>query len=210
MTSNYQLKQDCKATLNSIRDLLPKEERLKVEPLLRQILEVTKSLMENAKVTPEDHEALAAQVGTLTKERTQLSETIIALSRDLQKAARLKDEHATLESEKDYLECLVTDTVLRSLRRCAASGIGLITHFGDTGVIKWIADQWEADEGDVIERRALLAVCLTVSSMCVTEEAIDDLLSAFCVMTTPHGSNHRSDAFVSRLKAILQSRSHED
>jgi len=210
MTSNYQLKQDCKATLNSIRDLLPKEERQKVEPLLRQILDVTKCLMENVKVTPEDHEALASQVGTLAKERTQLSETITALRRDLEKAARLKDEHATLESEKDHLDDLLTHVVFSSLLNSTMTGICFVVEFGDSGVAHWIAERGTSNELNALERRALLAVCLMVTSVVPSDETVSQMLAHICSIPKPNGSTRWMDSMSSCFKPEGQSGPTED
>lgn len=210
MTSNIKLKQECKATLNSIRDLLPQEDRQKIEPLLRQILDLTKGLVENAKVSPEEHEALASQVGTLTKERTRLSETIAALRRDLEKASTLKDALASLESEKNHLDNLLTDVIFDSLHRCAANGIGLIAKCGDSGVTQWIAEKTASIELDAIERRALLAVCQVAASACLSEEAVAELVKVFSFISTPNGASHWESAFSSCFKAAGQSGPSED
>ncbi len=210
MTSNIRLKQDCKATLNSIRELLPQEDRQKIEPLLRQILDLTKGLVENAKVSPEEHEALASQVGTLTKERTRLSETIDALRRDLEKASTIKDALASLESEKNLLDDLLTDVIFDSLHRCAANGIGLIAKCGDSGVAQWIAEKTASNELDAIERRALLALCLMVTSVVPSDETVSQMLAHICSMPKPDGATRWMNSMSSCFKAAGQSGPSDD
>jgi hypothetical protein len=204
MTSNIKLKQDCKATLNSIRDLLSQDDRQKVEPHLRQILDLTKGLVENAKVSPEEHEALASQVGTLTKERTCLNESIAVLRRDLEKASKLKDEVATLESENEGLDDLLTNVIFGALHQFAANGIGLIAKCGDSGISKWITGRAASNEFDAIERRALLAVCLMVTSVVASEEVISETLAAVCSVSKTNKTILWTDVISSYFKAAGQ------
>jgi hypothetical protein len=210
MTSNIKLKQECKATLNSIRELLPQQDRQNIEPLLRRILDLTKGLVENAKVSPEEHEALASQVGTLTKERARLSNTIDALRRDLEKASTLKDALAALESEKNHLNDLLTDVIFDSLHRCAANGIGLIAKCGDSEVAEWIAEKTASNELDAIERRALLALCLMVTSVVPSDETVSQMLAHICSIPKPNGSTRWMTSMSSCFKPTGQSGASED
>lgn len=177
MTSNYKLKQDCKATLNSIRELLSQNERQKVEPHLRQILELTKGLVDNAKVSPEEHEALASEVGTLTKERTRLSEIIDALRRDLEKVPKLKDQVAALESDKQHLDEMLIETVCSGLVQ-AASRLNLVA-YDDSAITQWVIKKSSSDEYDARQRKALLTVCLSMSNIYLSDEAVSHLLAVF-------------------------------
>ena len=177
MTSNYKLKQDCKATLNSIRELLTQDERQKVEPHLRQILELTKGLVDNAKVSPEEHEALASEVGTLTKERTQLSETIAVLQRDLEQTSNLKAKITTLESDKHCLDETLIETICSGLVQ-AASLLNLVA-YDDSAIAQWIIKKASSDEYDARQRRALLTVCLTLLNIHLSDETVSHLLTVF-------------------------------
>ena len=83
-------------------------------------LELTKGLVDNAKVSPEDHEALASAVGTLTTERTRLSETIVALQKDLEQTSKLKAKITSLESDKHCLDDMLIETVCSGFVQAAS------------------------------------------------------------------------------------------
>lgn len=204
MTSNHKLKQDCKATLNSIRGLLSLEERQKVEPHLRQILDLTKSLVENAKVSPEELEALSSQVGTLTADRTRLSDTNAVLQRDLKKASKLNGEFAALQSEKDCLDEVLIEMICCGLELDVASLANLIEVSGDTGITRWISKRASSIENDATQRRALLVICLTLMSVYFSDELISELLTAVCNAARKNkGSRTWVDAFSSSVEAVF-------
>ena len=193
MTSNTKLKQDCKATLDTIRELLPQADRQNIEPHLRQIFELTKGLMENAKVSPEEHEASTLDNRTLKNERTQLSGTIEGLRQELrreqEKESKLKDAFASLEAEKDRLDDLLTNVVLRSFYDCAVNAIRLIDTCGDSGLTKWVNEMRASKEFDNIERRALITVSMMVTTALFRDEKVLAMFESFRPLRKPNRTN---------------------
>jgi len=181
MTSNTKLKQDCKATLDTIRELLPQADRQNIEPHLRQIFELTKGLMENAKVSPEEHEASTLDNRTLKNERTQLSGTIEGLRRELrreqEKESKFKDRFAKLESEKYCLHELLTNCILDSLYHCAVQGICLLRNHGEDFVQQWFSEKADSIELNTAESRALLAVNIMMTTARLSEKQLSEIRS---------------------------------
>ena len=145
MTSNYELKTQCKEKLNSIRSMLSPEERQNIEPHLRDILEITKGLMNNAKVSPEDHHAVVSQVATLTSERNKRDEDIHALRREANMASKLRSQIASmtsrtheLEQERVLLESMNVDLLCNSLHLLAVHGENLFEKCGDVLLSRWV------------------------------------------------------------------------
>lgn len=106
MTNNHTLKNDCKRNLDAIRRMLPADERQKIEPFLRDILDVTKKLMGNVKVSPEEHQALTEEFQRLKQERKCYSATIARLNRELEHVAKLqaKIQETVTALDKDLNE----------------------------------------------------------------------------------------------------------
>jgi hypothetical protein len=204
MAGNYKLKQECKTTLNAIRDLLSQVERERVEPHLRQILEVTKVLVNNAKVSPEEHEALAAEVKRLSKERRLLNESIATLRRDVEKSSKLKDTAAKMEIANGNLQELLTEMVCGGLQSFISSSFHLMRVCGDSEIVRWFTESKSVVAHDPTGKKTLFAMCLVVMCASESDETVTAIVSALCdAVSNGDGTRARSDKFKSCFEAVF-------
>lgn len=191
MTSNYELKTKCKEKLNSIRSMLSPEERQKVETHLRDILEITKGLMDNAKVSPEDHHAVVSQVAKLTCERNQRDEELHTLRQEANKASKLRSQIASmtsrtheLEQERVNLQAVSVDILCNSLHLLAINGVRLFENGGDVLLSKWV-EVMAARIDNAMERRALFLACLFWAGFTFDDDKVSEVVDGLSVLDTP-------------------------
>lgn len=191
MISNYELKTKCKEKLNSIRSMLSPEERQNIEPHLRDILEITKGLMNNAKVSPEDHQALVSQVASLTKERNKREEENQALRQEVGAASKFKDQLSSMTSrtqllERDsvMLEAMNVDMLCNSLHLLAVHASKLIERCGDVLLSKWVKDVSSTIDNDT-ECRAMFLICLFWASFTIDDDKVSEIVDDLSLVEAP-------------------------
>ncbi len=98
-------------------------------------------------------------------------------NRESEKALKLKDALATLQSEKDCLSVLLTNFIFDSLYQCAAQGINLITNHGEDGFERWITDKRNSiDFSSEFNRRTLLTVFFLMTPSLMTSERVSEII----------------------------------
>lgn len=194
MTSNYELKTKCKEKLNAIRSMLSPEERQKVETHLRDILEITKGLMDNAKVSPEDHHAVVSQVATLTSECSRRDEELQAIRKEANTASKLRDQLATemsqakvLELDAFFNEAMYVNLFCSSLRLLAMQGSRYFEKEGTAMISKWVKDMLSTIEDDA-DRHALFLICLFMAGFTVDEETVAEVVDGLSAIEAPDAS----------------------
>lgn len=182
MTNNHTLKNDCKMTLDAIRTMLPLDERQKIEPFLRDILDVTKKLMGNVKVSPEEHQALVDENQRLKRERDGHSQTIAMLNRQLEQIPKLQSTLRETEIEANFKADFITELISMSAYSALIGIAGFVSEFGVDRITRWISQKYsdqEAGEDNPLLHRTLLAMYLTVTSFLKSDEQIEVLLDDF-------------------------------
>lgn len=188
MTSNYELKTKCKEKLNAIRSMLSPEERQKVETHLRDILEITKGLMDNAKVSPEDHHAVVSEVAALSSECNRRDEELQALRKEASIASKLKSQLASmttrthkLEQERVYLQAVNVDVLCNTLYLLAINAVRLVENGGDVLLSKWVEGMARKIE-NTTDSRAFFLTCLFWAGFTFDDDKVSEVVDGLSLI----------------------------
>jgi hypothetical protein len=191
MTSNYELKTKCKEKLNAIRSMLSPEERQKVETHLRDILEITKGLMDNAKVSPEDHHDVVSKVATLTCEKNKKDEEIKTLRQEANTASKLRSQIASLTSrthelEQDsvYFEALSVELLCNTLHVLAFNAVRLVENGGDVLLSKWVEGMARKID-NATDSRAFFLTCLFWAGFTFDDDKVAEVVDGLSEIDAP-------------------------